>query len=59
MGPNQTEKLLHSKGSHKQKEKKWQEISAHDVTDIGLQFNIEKKIPNRKNEKTKRQFLKK
>jgi len=39
MGPNQTFKLLYSKGNHKQNEKTttdWEEIFTNDVTDKGL-----------------------
>ena len=39
MGPNQTYKLLHSKGSHKQNEKTttdWEKIFPNDVTNMGL-----------------------
>ena len=39
MGPNQTQKLKHSKENHKQNEKTttdWEEIFTNDVTDKGL-----------------------
>ena len=55
MGPNQTYKLLHSKGNHKQNERQpveWEKISANDATDKSsiskiykqfIQLNIKKK----------------
>ena len=39
MRPNQTDKLLHSKGKHHRNKKittKWEEIAAKDITDKGL-----------------------
>ena len=40
MGPNETSKLLHSKGNHKQDKKKqpseWEKIFANESTDKGL-----------------------
>ena len=46
MGPNETSKLLHSKGNHKQDEKtqptEWEKIFANDMTDKGLISNIYK-----------------
>jgi len=47
MGPNQTSKLLYSKGNHKQNEKTtcgMGEISANDVTDKGLISKIYKQL---------------
>ena len=47
MGPNQTYKLLYSKGNHKQNEKAltdWEKIFANDVTDKGLISKIYKKL---------------
>ena len=38
MGPNRTEKLLHSKGNHKQTQKtthRWEKIFANNLTDRG------------------------
>ena len=50
MGPNQTEKLLHSKGNHKKKKKKkrqlteWEKIVSNDATDKGLISKICKQL---------------
>ena len=47
MRPNQTSKLLYSKGNHKQNEKTtcgMGEISANDVTDKGLISKIYKQL---------------
>ena len=47
MGPNQTSKLLYSKGNHKQNEKTacgMGEIPANDVTDKGLISKIYKQL---------------
>ena len=50
MGPNETEKLLHSKGNHRQNDKtkrqptEWEKISASDMTNKGLTSNIYKQL---------------
>ena len=47
MGPNQTYKLLHSKGNHKQNEKTTgtgEKIFAYNVTDKGLISKIYKQL---------------
>ena len=47
MGPNQTQKLKHSKENHKQNEKTttdWEEIFATDATDKGLLSKIYKQL---------------
>ena len=47
MGPNETSKLLHSKGNHKQNEKttyRMGEIFANDTTDKDLIFKIYKQL---------------
>ena len=47
MGPNETSKLLHSKGNHKQDEKttlRWGEIFANESTDKGLISKIYKQL---------------
>ena len=50
MGPNQTYKLLHSKGNHKKKKKKkrqtteWEKIVANDATDKGFTSKIYKQL---------------
>ena len=38
MGPNQTDKLLHSKGNHETKRQPadWEKVFANDATDKGL-----------------------
>ena len=55
MGPNQTEKLLYTKGNHKTKRQplEWEKICAKEVTDKGLIRKIYKQFiqlnNNRKN----------
>ena len=47
MGPNQTEKLLHSKGNQKENKKQlteWEKIVANDATDKGLISKIYKQL---------------
>ena len=52
MGPNHTEKLLHSKGNHKKKKKErkkdnlteWEKIVSNDATDKGLISKIYKQL---------------
>ena len=47
MGPNQTQKLLHSKGNHKQNERQpteWEKIFANNATDKGLISKIYKQL---------------
>ena len=48
MGPNETSKLLHSKGKHKQDEKtqpsEWEKISANEATDKGLISKLYKQL---------------
>ena len=47
MGPNETQKLLHSKGNHKQDERQpseWEKIFANKATDKGLISKIYKQL---------------
>ena len=46
MGPNETQKLLHSKGNQKQNKKPtgWEKIFANDVTDKELISKIYKQL---------------
>ena len=46
MGPNQTYKLLHSKGNHEKKKKltEWEKIVSNDATDNGLISKIYKQV---------------
>ena len=47
MGTNETSKLLHSKGNHKQDEKttlRWEKIFANEATDKGLISKIYKQL---------------
>ena len=43
MGPNETEKLLHSKGNHRQPSE-WEKIFANEATDKGLISKIYKQL---------------
>ena len=47
MGPNETSKLLHSKGNHKQDKKttsEWEKIFADEATDKRLIYKIYKQL---------------
>ena len=46
MGPNETSKLLHSKGNHKQDKKpsEWEKIFANEATDKGSISKIHKHL---------------
>ena len=47
MGPNQTDKLLHSKGNQKETKRQlteWEKIVSNDATDKGLISRIQKKL---------------
>ena len=47
MGPNETSKLLHSKGNHNEDEKttsEWEKIFANESTDKGLISKIYKQL---------------
>ena len=47
MRPNQTCKLLHSKGNHKQNERQpteWEKLFANNATNKGLIFKIYKQL---------------
>jgi len=45
MGPNQTDKLLHSKGNHKKRQhSEWEKIISNDATDKGLISKIYKQF---------------
>ena len=44
MGPNQTEKLLHTKGNQKENLTEWDKIVSNDATDKGLISKIYKQL---------------
>ena len=45
MGPNQTDKLLYSKGNHKKRQlMEWEKIVSNDATDKGLIAKIYKQF---------------
>ena len=46
MGPNQTDKFLHSKGNHKKKRQpiEWEKIVSNNETDKGLILKIYKQL---------------
>ena len=64
MGPNQTYKLLHSKGNHKKMKRQlmeWKKIFANNVNDKGLISKIYKQfvyLNNNKNSKKQTTQLK-
>ena len=58
MGPNQTYKLLHSKGNHKKKERRsieWEKLVLHDAIDEGLISKIYKQLIQLNSRKKKKQ----
>ena len=65
MGPNQIEKLLHSKGNHKKQTNKkrqpteWEKIVSNDATDKGLISKIYKTAQQQKTNKQRNKQNKK
>ena len=62
MGPNQTDKLLHSKGNQKENKiqpTEWEKIVSNDATDKGLISRIYKQLiqpKSKKNQSTNRKM---
>ena len=55
MGPNQTDKLLHSKGNHKTPKRQptqWEKIVSNDATDKGLISKIYKQLNTAQQQKS-------